>query len=1304
MANYTLQLLHHADFEGNTNAIEDAPELAALFDYFDDTYTENTLKLSGGDNWIPSPWYSSQTEALSLAVQAVYESLLGLEAGSLSGLVTSEGTIDQAILNVIGIQASTLGNHEFDQGPDDIARIIEFSADAGEDGVYSLSEITNLGSFFPYLTTNLDFSADPDLSDSYTPELSDVTAYGASVEALMSPEGIAALMPENGADLIAPYATVVVGGETIGLVGATTQRLESISSPGDVDVIGATDDDMDLLATQVQASVDQLTAQGVNKVILISHLQDYRNEVELAPKLSGVDIILSAGSDAIFADENDVLKTGHSANETSYPLVHTGADGKPILQVNTDGQYHYLGRLVVEFDENGVVIPESVDSSESGAYATTEQVIADLYGDTDPYAEGSMAGLVKQLADAVDSVIGEKLANVAGYSDVFLDGLRGTVRNQESNLGNLTADANRYFAEQYIDANPDSVSDSGVPLVSLKNGGGIRAEIGLPYGVSGPEAPVNGEVTQLGIETALAFNNGLVLYSTTAEGLKALLEHGIDNAGQTSGRFPQVSGVSFSFDETQPSGSKIQSLALTDDQGNVVQLLVVNGELVVPAEDPINIVTLNFLAETDGDGYPFAAHQVGELVYMYDDNASGFEAEGREQQAFHEYMQAFYATPETAFAEEETGLESDTRIQSLADRDDGVQSEHETLYRVAETLSDKILQVSIAAQFDSGAGEGGSEVVAKEGNLIYSTNSADDTVDQYDALTGEKLFSFDLTAVTNYGSITSVAVYGDLVAAAIENSDPQGNGFVAFFDANSKELLNTLDVGSVLPDMITFTADGGKLLVAVEAEPVDETYDPQGGVGIIDLSAGVGSAVATFVDFTAFDNQVDELREAGVRIFPDRLPSVDFEPEYIAINPAGDTAYVTLQEANAVAVLDIESATFTDILPLGTTDHSLPGFGLDASDRDDTINIANWPVYGMHMPDAIAAFDIDGTTYFATANEGDDRGEDERIKDLALDETAFPNADALQENDQLGRLGVSTVDGDIDGDGDYDQLFSYGSRSFTIFDSEGNTVFDSGEQFETIIQQIRPELFNQDDGDLEGRSDNKGPEPEAIAVGTIGDNTFAFIGLERDNGIMVYNISNPAESEFIGYIDAEAYGNISPEVIKFVPASESTTGKPQLAVAFEVSGTAALINLDQLGDSENRIAFGADTVAAYVESVYKAVLGREGDSAGLGYWIDGLESGALSQQALVEGFFYSDEFQSKGVMSTETFVESLYLNLLDRDSDAGGKMYWMDRLDNQGVSRSSVVTGFLVSDEHQGNLPELVLTGVEFTPYEAMLG
>ena len=659
MANYTLQLLHHADFEGTTNALNDAPELAAIVDFLDDFYVDNTLKLSGGDNWIPSPWYNAQEsdqEALRAAVQAAYEEDLGLDAGTLSSLQISEGTVDQALVNLMGFQVSTLGNHEFDKGPDDVARIINPTITDGETATWG--NVTNIGSYFPYITTNLDFSASTDLATSFSTTVKDADTYGLDAFSASATDVSDALIA-SGASTIAPATTVTVGGEVIGLVGATTQRLGVISSPGDVSVVGATDDDMDVLAAQIQTQVDALIAQGVNKVIAITHLQGYKNDVELAAKLSGVDIILTGGSDAIFADATDQLKPGDSANESTYPLEVVGADGNPVMLVSTDGQYHYLGRLVVEFDENGVVIPSSIDPAESGPIPTDAALIASAYGETDPYADGTMAGRVNEVVNAVDGIIGEKVENVAGYSDVFLNGLRSGVRNQETNLGNLTADANLAEAKAFLEANPEVVSDGY--LVSMKNGGGIRAEIGLQLGVSGPEAPVDGEVNQLAIETTLAFNNKLVVYPTTLEGLIALLEHGLAEAGNTDGRFPQIAGMKVGFDPSAEAGSRLVSIDIVDDTGASTVSLLADGEAQVATDTSINIASLDFLVLNDGDDYPFSTYATGEIVALTEEDG-GYDVEGYEQDALADYLAENHGTLDSAFSSEDTAVSQDARI------------------------------------------------------------------------------------------------------------------------------------------------------------------------------------------------------------------------------------------------------------------------------------------------------------------------------------------------------------------------------------------------------------------------------------------------------------------------------------------------------------------------------------------------------------------------------------------------------------------------------------------------------------------
>ncbi|ROH88376.1 alkaline phosphatase [Pseudomethylobacillus aquaticus] len=453
--------------------------------------------------------------------------------------------------------------------------------------------------------------------------------------------------------------------------------------------------------------------------------------------------------------------------------------------------------------------------------------------------------------------------------------------------------------------------------------------------------------------------------------------------------------------------------------------------------------------------------------------------------------------------------------------------------------------------------------------------------------------TLDLTAepFSFVNGVNSVAVKNGIIAIAVENSPKTEPGKVLLINADG-QLLNSITVGAQ-PDMLTFSPDGSKILVANEAErsAPNGAIDPEGSISIIDLSGGVAQASVQTADFTAFNGTEDALREAGVRIFHGKTVSQDVEPEYIAVSPDGKTAMITLQEANAVAILDIATAKITEIVPLGLK--SYEGMKYDFSDRDSStggnayVPTSNKPVFGMYMPDAIAAFSTAGKTYYAIANEGDDRddfitgGEKARLSSLKLDPEKFPDAAALQSNSSLGRLNTPDPDqvgqwisGDTDGDGDIDQILAYGGRSFSILDSTGKVVFDSGDHIERYMASQGN--FSSGGTFDDSRSDDKGPEPEGVTIATIAGRSFAIVGVERGGGgAMIYDVTNVDRVQFVTYV--RNLGDISPEGLTYVSASDSPTGQALLALTNEVSNTLTVFGLTRIlqgTDRSERLASG----------------------------------------------------------------------------------------------------------------------------------
>lgn len=534
--------------------------------------------------------------------------------------------------------------------------------------------------------------------------------------------------------------------------------------------------------------------------------------------------------------------------------------------------------------------------------------------------------------------------------------------------------------------------------------------------------------------------------------------------------------------------------------------------------------------------------------------------------------------------------------------------------------------------------EGAAEIVQYHAatQTIYAINSAADapTVELIDAssitqearlfpLTANNLTSNQLILPTDVSGValagpTSVSVSDDLMAVAVPADDKASNGYVLFYsglNSSAPAFIKAVEVGN-LPDMVTFTPDGTKVLTANEGEPSgDYSIDPEGSISVITITDGTPADTSTAITFDAYNGKQSELEAQGMH-FPNpngrtingNVISItvaqDLEPEYITTTD--QMAYVTLQENNGLAIIDL-SDNSVEVKGLGYKDWS--DFQIDTME-DGGVSFGQYQnLYGLYMPDTIASFQWKDANFIVTANEGDAREyffdtlnesdeQDEALCEAAggqdfddddgclsytdetqarkLDYAIGSNLDTLAGDDPedfdftafpLGRLNVTSELGDSNDDGEYENLYTYGARSFTIWDSNGLVVFDSGDDFERITASIHGDAFNNNNDENEGdsRSSNKGPEPEALAVGQVGDKTYAFIGLERMGGILIYDITNPYSTKFVDYVinrditeGGDIIGDSAPEGMAFIAAADSPSGKALLVVGNEVSGTVSV--------------------------------------------------------------------------------------------------------------------------------------------------
>ena len=495
------------------------------------------------------------------------------------------------------------------------------------------------------------------------------------------------------------------------------------------------------------------------------------------------------------------------------------------------------------------------------------------------------------------------------------------------------------------------------------------------------------------------------------------------------------------------------------------------------------------------------------------------------------------------------------------------------------------IQLDYVGSFDpSGAGVSTCEIVVHDpiSQKLFTISAVSKKLEIINFANPSSLTLINSIDMTPYGGITSVAVKNGIVAVASPNANEQLDGSVVFFDTNGT-FLKQVTVGA-LPDMIVFTPDGNKVLTANEGQPnVSYSIDPEGSISVIDISGGITGltqANVTTLLFTAYNSQESVLMSSGIRKTKSTSTlSQDFEPEYITISADSQKAWVTIQENNAIAEINLTTNRYSSVWALGTKDASIPGNGMDISDNNGEVLIANWPIKSYYIPDAVANYSVGGVNYLVTANEGDEKEYGTALNERTtigasgyiLDPAIFPNAAVLKSTNNAGRMRVTNLNGNTDADSEFEQIYSVGSRSFSIFNADTKSIaYDSGDDFERYIA-LTPafsNIFNADHSDniKKGRSRAKGPEPEGIALGELGGKTFAFITLERAGGVMVYDITNPNDVKFTDYKNSRtvsAYGGDNgPEGVTFIKASDSPNSKNYIAVANEISGTISLFEVN----------------------------------------------------------------------------------------------------------------------------------------------
>jgi NAD pyrophosphatase/5'-nucleotidase NadN len=929
------------------------------------------------------------------------------------------------------------------------------------------------------------------------------------------------------------YMIKEIAGQKVAVFGLTTADTSEISSPGDYI-------SFDSEITRANEIVAELKEQGINKIIALTHM-GFHKDIHLAEAVDGIDVIVGGHSHSLLGDLEDM---GLSA-ESAYPTHAQDPSGNAVCVVQAWEWGKIVGVLDVSFDDNGHVIScagnpillAGDDFKRKNDQGETVDVSPDIHQQLLDFIETNPnIDVVSPDSDVLDTLNTTYKPEIEIFKQTVVANVPETlfhIREPGKHTSGEILMKGSLIAPHVCEAMcwfPNERSGIHVDM-SIQNAGGVRIDI------------EEGDLTVADVYTLLPFANQLVVLELTGQEILTALETGVE---RSSGAFPYVGRARFSVNMEKPEGHRIVQLLIKDETGSFVP---------VNPEQTYMVATNAYIAG-GGDGYTVMKEAKGKRQ----DN--GF-VDAEVFQAYAEHIQTLHQPQDT-----------------------GVYYMH-----MLDTPSAEISILPLGTYDTQELDESAAEIPSfdPETKRLFMINGADGSIDIMDISDPFMINKIDNIDLTLYGkAANSCAFHDGILAVAVENMNKQAPGKAVLFDAYGN-FIKSFEAGA-LPDMIKFSPDGKTILVANEGEPDDDyEIDPEGSVTIIDLSDGIENAIAFQVDFTAFNSQKESLQAAGVRIYGlSATVAMDVEPEYIAVSKDSKTAWISLQENNALAVLDIDSKTITHILPFGYKDHTLPENSLDVSDKDDQVNMQTWPVFGMYMPDSIDAFKVEDTHYIVTANEGDSRdydgfSEEARIQDIELDPVIFPNAEELQSPEALGHMKITTVIGDEDQDGDYDKLYSYGARSFSIWRQDDDTltlVYDSKNDFERIINALLGLKYDDPEKLLyiDGRSDDKGAEPEGVAVGTVDGRIYAFIGLERFSGLMIYDITDPVHPEYVKFLtrqnlDQELESglaeDVSPEGVLFISAQDSPTGKALVVLGNEVSGTTTVYEIVGLNNSQD---------------------------------------------------------------------------------------------------------------------------------------